>query len=463
MIDTPVTTAKSLSKVVYNGYCIGCGGCAAVSDGISIEMGPDGQYIPNIDPGAALSEKATFTCPFTNDGPNEDVLGKALFGEACTHDTRLGWYGDLYAGHVAEGCFRKRGASGGVITWIAAQLLESGLVDAVVHVGQSAPTDTKVLFQYSVSRTSAEIVARAKSRYYPIEMSQVMEEVRSKKGRYAFIGLPCFVKTVRRMVEQDPVLKERIAYTIGLVCGHLKSENFSNYLAWEKGIAPGDLEEIDFRIKLPDRRASDYGIYVRSATVESTTPVRQFLGGDWGVNFFRYSACDYCDDVFAETADVAVGDAWLPDYSQDPAGGSVVLVRSKEIANLISQGRLDGSLAFDEITADQMAQSQAGGLRDRRQGLAYRLFLRKRDGIWVPNKRVTPNANVGKKRQKIYRQRLKLRELSHSAWHRARTANSFKMFTDIMTPEVKRMRAYYRRPFITRAVSKLSRLLQGKS
>lgn len=456
-------TAVSLSRVVSNGYCIGCGGCAAMSDGISMKMGPIGQYIPHIDPAATLSQKALLTCPFTDDGPNEDVLGKTLFGETGKHDVRFGWYEDLYAGHVAEGRFRERGASGGVISWIATHLLESGLVDAVVHVKSTSPTDTGVLFQYTISRTSTEIGKRAKSRYYPIELSQVMDEVRSKEGRYVFIGLPCFVKTARRMIEQDPVLKERIVYTIGLVCGHLKSENFANYLAWAKGIAPGDLEEIDFRIKLPERRASDYGVYVRSATSESTTPIRQFLGGDWGVNFFRHSACDFCDDVFAETADVAVGDAWLPNYSQDSLGGSVVLIRSKKIANLISQGCIEGRLAFDEITADQVAQSQAGGLRDRRQGLAYRLFLLQRRGIWVPKKRVTPDSNLDKSRLKIYGQRLKLRELSHSAWQRARDANSFRVFTNLMTPEVNRMRAYYRRPLIRRVVSKIGRLMKRRA
>jgi len=435
--DMSSITAASLSKVVSNGYCIGCGGCAAMSDGISMEMSPEGQYIPRIDTEAALSERATAACPFTNDGPNEDVLGKALYEETCSHDPQLGWFGDLYAGHVSEGEFREKGASGGVITWIATELLER-------------------------NSSSDEIGARAKSRYYPIELSQVMELVRQTPSRYAFIGLPCFVKTARRMAEQDAVLKERIVYTIGLVCGHLKSQNFANYLAWEKGIAPEALEEIDFRIKLPDRRASDYGVYVRSAKSESTTPVRQFLGGDWGVNFFRYSACDYCDDVFAETADVGVGDAWLPEYSADFEGGSVVVVRSKVIADMIAEARKDGRLALDQITPDQMAQSQAGGLRDRRQGLAHRLFLRQKAGIWAPEKRVAPKEALDRKRRKIYRQRLKLRELSHMAWQQARTANSLQMFTDIMQPDVKRMRMLYRRPFVVRVVSKLGRMVRGK-
>ena len=46
----------------------------------------------------------------------------------------------------------------------------------------------------------------------------------------------------------------------------------------------------------------------------------EFYGTHWGYNFFRYSACDACDDVFAETADISVGDAWLDGYIDDPMG-----------------------------------------------------------------------------------------------------------------------------------------------
>lgn len=79
MTDTDQLAAASIMNVVSNGYCIGCGGCAVMSDGISMEIGRDGQYVPRIDNIAALSERAGSTCPFTNEGPDESALGKALY------------------------------------------------------------------------------------------------------------------------------------------------------------------------------------------------------------------------------------------------------------------------------------------------------------------------------------------------------------------------------------------------
>ena len=42
--------------------------------------------------------------------------------------------------------------------------------------------------------------------------------------------------------------------------------------------------------------------------------------GDWGAGFFQNPACDWCDDVVAETADIAFGDAWVEPYSSRRPG-----------------------------------------------------------------------------------------------------------------------------------------------
>lgn len=57
--------------------------------------------------------------------------------------------------------------------------------------------------------------------------------------------------------------KERIKYTVELICGHQKSTKFAELMAWQLGIKPGDLKDIDFRYKFPDKPASLYGIRVR--------------------------------------------------------------------------------------------------------------------------------------------------------------------------------------------------------
>ena len=72
--------------------------------------------------------------------------------------------------------------------------------------------------------------------------------------------------------------------------------------------------------------------------------VRETPGTNWGLGFFKYEACDYCDDIFAETADIAVGDAWLKDYTQDALGNSVVVVRNDQIRVIMEDGLKSGSV-----------------------------------------------------------------------------------------------------------------------
>lgn len=424
----------NIKQIVDGGYCIGCGACsAAVDDAIPIVMDKYGKYQAGASEVDLLPEedlqKALSVCPFSDDGPNEDAIGERLFSANCLPDSRIGYYRDLYVGHVAEDDFRARGTSGGVITWVLTELLKQREIDAVVHVKKIEAPDDGILFRYRVSRTVEEIMDGAKSRYYPIEMSDVLKQMKQVPGRYAVVGLPCFIKAVRQLTDIDPVINGRVIYCIGLVCGHLKSKALSDCFAWQVGIPPGQLEEIDFRVKLSRRTAGDYGVYLRGAGKETTRRTRQFFGSNWGHNFFRYSACEYCDDVFAETADMVVGDAWLPKYEKDPGGTSLVVVRTTGLQEVIKVAQKKGRLHLTSSSVDEVVASQAGGLRDRREGLAYRLLLKRKRMEWAPQKRVLPSrGGMSSRRCKIYQNRSAIGAASHRVWVNAVCGNSFELF-----------------------------------
>lgn len=117
----------SLKKIVDGGFCIGCGACTCATDGgLPTELNLLGMYQVNIGLSETirqdLMQDALHACPFSDDGPNEDELGKRLFDNGAKYDFSLGFYRPLYAGHVFEGNYRDRGASGGVITWVLTDL-----------------------------------------------------------------------------------------------------------------------------------------------------------------------------------------------------------------------------------------------------------------------------------------------------------------------------------------------------
>lgn len=454
---------KLINTVIENDYCIGCGVCASVEGSpFTMELNEDGKYVPVIkkDP-MNISTELTSICPFSDESNNETEIGKQLYSTNFkSFDKYAGYYINMYAGYVAEEDYRERGSSGGMGSWIATQLLEKGLIDGVIHV-KSSKEDDDLLFKYGVSSTVLDIKQQAKSKYYPIEMSEVINFVKKNEGVYALIGIPCFIKSIRLLANKDKVIKERIKYTIGLVCGHLKSDLFAKSIGWQLGIEPDKLTDIDFRKKLPERSANNYGVevtgFVNDHETTVSSPTKELYTTNWGQGHFKYNACEFCDDVLAETADITVGDAWLPQYQEDSMGTNVIVVRHPDIQQIIDNA--GDKLSLDVLDASDVYESQAGGFRHRRDGLAHRLYLKDQQNVWRPQKRVQSSDNTNKRREKIYEQRSKLSQESFYAYKLAKEKNDFKEFVQHMDPLIDEYNKMNKRSLIRRVLGKVKRTI----
>lgn len=467
-INRPADTADLFATVVANGCCIGCGVCAAFDPGISIKLDESGRYVATRQSESApVNSAAVRVCPFADGVANEDDLACEVFGQSGPLDPHIGFHVASYAGWVVESDFRTKGSSGGLASWVLVELLERGLVDHIVHVTpETAPATGQPLFQFAISSTPEEVRARSKSRYYPVEMSGVIQEMLQRPGRYAVVGIPCFIKALRLACRESAMLKERLAFTVGIVCGHLKSTAFAEMFAWQCGISPGELKAIDFRTKLTDRPAFSYAVTVAGRRggedITITKPTSELYGSNWGHGLFKYKACDFCDDVVGETADISIGDAWLPEYISDSAGTNVVVVRSPVLNSLLAEATAAGRLHLDSISADKVVESQAGGFRHRRDGLAYRLFLEDQAGCWRPTKRVAPSdQHLTPKLREIYALRYELGQASHAAFSAAKDKNDFSFFIQAMMPLTTQYDCHYRRPLILRMLGKIKRTLIG--
>ena len=435
---SPISLAET---VVSNGFCVGCGICA-VPEGSPFKMGMDdfGQFKSGLDDSKIFAKaKIDYEkiCPFGSHSSNEDEIASAYYEGDCEYDEKVGYYNGVYAGHVSEGAFREFGSSGGMGTWVLNELLVKDKVDYVIHVKSESAEDHlhNLPFKYSISNTVENVQRGGKSRYYPIELSEVLQKVRNQPGRYALVGLPCFIKSVRLLQAQDPVLAERIRYCVGLVCGHLKSSHYAESLSWQMGIIPEELQAIDFRVKDINQPANRYSTYVKSKAVEKVMPTNNIFGTDWGAGAFKYKACDFCDDVFAETADVVLGDAWLPEYVQDSLGTNVVVTRNPEVRQLIENAMNEGRLAFDQLPVDKAIQSQDAGLRHRKIGIIDRLAFERQLSSWVPVKR-TPEQRQDSTQAEKEKQRLRseMRKISHESFLQAKLQNDINIYYARMRP-----------------------------
>lgn len=442
-------------SVIKNEYLFGTGVWPIIDEGIRMELDAFGEYQPvfssellnKID-----EEKMNLlkqVCPSSDESPNEDLVSKELFGglPGIKYDDKIGYYKSLYIGHVSEGEYRQNGSSGGFGTWILKELFENDLIDAVIHVKENKDSDDARLFKYGISESLKEISEGAKTRYYPVELSEVLKKVKGLPGRYAVVGLPSFILSIRLLARIDPVINERILFTIGLICGHQKSTAFADSLAWQSGIEPGTLKSIDFRKKLPDAPASRYGVEMtgmkKNKEVTVVKRMHELTGHDWGQGFFKLNASDFTDDVMNETADVTLGDAWLPEYTKDYRGNNILIVRNTVIGQMLKVALKKEKVKLAEATVDTIIQSQASHFRHTREELGYRLLKKDKKGDWRPQKRVTASDDIPFSRKKIQDLREVMRIQSRLVYKTALERNDLNYFIDKMAVYDKKYKRIY--------------------
>jgi len=405
-----ISSSTLWETVIKNDYCSGCGVCTATKNSpFKMSLNEKGYFIPKIV--GDLSKDDTVICPFGSHNIDEDILAKEQFDEKDTnYNSAFGYYKKLYAGFVNEGDFRIKGSSGGSVSWMTNQLLKEDLVDYIVHIKE---TNTATRYNYSISCTVEENNKGAKSRYYPTTMESVLDFIKNNDGRYAIISIPCFIKGINLLKTQNELFKKRITFTISLFCGHLKTTHYLDSLVSQFDISTKDVEKFDFRHKIETRKASDYGTELVLKNGEKKMKLNKDLfGTDWGLGLFKLKACDYCDDVIGETADISFGDAWIPKYEDDYLGTNVVVTRHQILDKIISKAIKEQRVSYENLDSKDLYASQAGGFRHRREGLAHRLFLMNKKNVWTPKKRVSPKEHESKKRRNIFKLRMILQEKS---------------------------------------------------
>ncbi len=421
---------NSIYEVINNDYCIGCGGCAYASNNFSIGFDLFGMYKASFKNNELTKETdlADKYCPFSDKTMNEDQISNIIFKDVENKDINIGRYIENFVGYVQEEPFRSKGSSGGYGKWILNELLQKDEVDYVVQIKQGS--EIEKLFDYEIFKKGDDVLSGSRSAYYPVTLNGVLDFVLNNKGRYVITALPCFAKVLRNIALNDEIIGSRIKHIIGIVCGHLKSKAFAELMAWQMGVKPENLRIFEFRDKIKNLAAIQKGVYAIDKQGNKTQVVssKTLYGGNWGHGLFKYKACDYCDDVFGETADVSVGDAWLNEYINDSGGNNVLVIRNQRIFDLTIEAVKQGRLNLIPISVDEIVLSQAGGLRNRREGLLVRLERKKAQRQWTPKKRYFPISKIEPERKRLYIRREKASLLSHKLFKKAKLIDDLHFF-----------------------------------
>lgn len=376
-------------SVVPSDLCVGCGICATIcpQNILGMRFNKYGEYEAYLKQDCEKECGACYkVCPFGNDNPNEDVIGQKWFGKIpdIKHDGETGFYLASFVGYADK--YRQTGASGGMVTWLLTTLLSEGEIDAVICVSPSNEADT--LFKYSIMSNVKGIESSSGSAYYPVQLSDVISYVINTPGRYAITALPCFAKSIRLAQMRNKILSERMVCIIGITCGQMKSKHYTDYLAALSGVK-GELVKARYRGKDRNQPASNFYFSCEN-TIGNKGKIfwNEGVSEAWTSRWFTLNPCNYCDDIFAECADVTCMDAWLPEYWSDWKGTNLILIRSPQLLKLVKEGIDMGELNVSLTSNNKMIQSQNGLVTFKRHDLMARLLMADKNSKRIPTKRV---------------------------------------------------------------------------
>ncbi|RKD87724.1 coenzyme F420-reducing hydrogenase beta subunit [Mangrovibacterium diazotrophicum] len=375
-------------------------------------------------------------CPF-NPFPEEklktetEISSLFLDTVSASNHKKLGNYFNTYAGYSIE--HRMKSSSGGIATYVSKILLEKKIVKYIINVVESKEQNHH--FSYTIGGSIEEVSKSAKTRYYPVTLENVFEKITSLDGDVAIVGIPCFIKAIRLAQIKNPDLRDKIKFTIGIICGGIKSKFFTEYLTQKAGVSSNKLSSIDYRIKDISSHAGDYSFGVKTTNSNDLHDIKMRTVGDmWGTGLFKANACDFCDDVSAELADISLGDAWIRPFVNDGQGTNVIITRTSLADQILQDGLKNDELHIEPIQKEEFIKSQKGSYTHRQDCLSYRIKLS--DLKYLPPKRVKskvlpPDVKI------IQKLRRQTRLNSLTTWANTHDAEKFDA---MMKPSLRKLR-----------------------
>jgi coenzyme F420 hydrogenase subunit beta len=225
------------------------------------------------------------------------------------------------------------------------------------------------------------ILAGSGSVYLPVDLAQAVREAAGEGGSLAVAGLPCHIHAWRKAARRIPTLGRRLKVTIGIFCDHRIDLSYLRLLLGLHRIPFAAVTAVRFRgegwpgsirIELEGGGA---------ASIPYADPVRKLL---WKAYVGTPRRCLLCPDALADAADIAAGDAWLPEFAGDTLGTNLVVARTPVGRDLLGILAGDGTLALAPAPPDALARSQRVQLLTKGAWLSSRLLLARLTGGAVP-------------------------------------------------------------------------------
>ena len=385
-----LTDYQTVTKIVEDDLCLGCGVCLPVcpEEAIGIELDKKRGYftpIINYDKcdycGKMKNGKCVVVCP----GVEVD------FGKLNQHPANreaesdiLGSFVETLYAYSCDDNIRYNSSSGGLITSLLIFAINEKIIDGAIVM--SSEEDNPIQPKAILATTTEEIVAAAGSKYCSAHIGDPLSEICNLDGKFAVVGLPCHIHGIRKWEQMAPGMKEKIVLHFGLYCANTNTIFGTEYFLRQYNIDPERVKNIKYRgdgwpgkfvVTLNDGTVEE----IRRGTTETTLKGKLLFSSAFHYDF-QMPRCLTCIDLTSELADISFADPWNKRFLQKENKGKSMLVIRNEIGmQLIEKAVLNGIIKIEEADANEVRLSQNLEFKQRAPS---RVWIRQILGLPVP-------------------------------------------------------------------------------
>lgn len=357
-------SVRAIQDVVDWGLCTGCGACyyACEKGAVSLVNIQSIGIRPQFDSNACGScVKCLSICPgYHVDGHMSDGLAPRDEQDP-DHEPAL----EIWRGHASDPEIRFKASSGGVLSALALFALEQEKMTMVLH---TAMDETKPFAnRTATSRTRAELLERAGSRYAPASPCDGLKSIEESAGPCVFIGKPCDAAAVGMLRQVRPDLDRKLGLVLTFFCAGTPSTQGTLSLLDSLAVAPENVTALRYR-------GEGWPGHFKVLQGDGSSQKSLSYTESWGkLSDYRPLRCHLCPDGTGRTADVSCGDDWGVFRDNGDLGESIVIVRSQRGREILHRARAAKYVELERIGRADIRAAQSN-LVARRRELFGRLF-----------------------------------------------------------------------------------------
>jgi Coenzyme F420-reducing hydrogenase, beta subunit len=394
---------QSVYDIVKNNLCTGCGICEDICPTKSIQMRiENGEWRPFVKTTTCMSHKGCKKCLKVCPGVGCNLAERSgsLFSESKNKDEYLEKYIACFTGYSEDESIRFHSASGGMLSQFLIYLLDRKIIDGAVVTGFS--TGDKTIPHSFIARTKEEILCARSSKYCPVMLNEVGNEICSTEGKYIVVGLPCHIQGFRKRADVDRIFNERVLGYLAIYCSSNRNFYAQDFLLKKYNVNRKDVVYFAYRDEgclgnmiIERKQEKDYSHASRTKNTQLNSNSRITIPyTDYYHrlrSFFKPRRCLSCIDHYGMLADVSFGDIHVKPYSDDKIGVNSLVVRNLYFHELLLEAEQDGYIKLNPLDAVTLNESQKEMLYAKRRKVKALMNVDKLRGRAVPDYDLTCN------------------------------------------------------------------------